>query len=221
MRNRRALSVFACAPERRGQATGCRAFCFRHTSTLLPAVATEPVNTAEKHFYVGVAQKLVCGWETMAMSCDRLELICLKEKHLSGRKEVAVNPVPGGLWSIRAFCPTRLPTLGPGVRLSLPGRTENPAGPRTLGTGFRHICYSFLPKRSYSFRKVNSSFFAEMMTTISINLGRCVLFRTTAGRCRGVFPLTRASGTFTNAVVEAQMIAVERDRLLIKICPAL
>lgn len=53
-----------------------------------------------------------------------------------------------------------------------------------------------------------------MMTTISINLGGCALFRNTAGRYRGVFPLPRASGTFTNAVVEAQMIAVERDRLL-------
>lgn len=56
-----------------GSHYGYGAFCFHHTSMLLPAVTAAPVNMAKKCFYVSVPQELVCGWETMVMNCGLRE----------------------------------------------------------------------------------------------------------------------------------------------------
>lgn len=56
-----------------GSHYGYGAFCFHHTSMLLPAITAAPVNMAKKCFYVSVPQELVCGWETMVMNCGLRE----------------------------------------------------------------------------------------------------------------------------------------------------
>lgn len=44
--------ILICMCISTGHIMGSRAFCFHHTSTLLPAVTAEPVNMAKKCFYV-------------------------------------------------------------------------------------------------------------------------------------------------------------------------
>lgn len=78
MRNRRALSVFACAPERQGQATGCRAFC-------LPPHVHAPASRRHRAREHG-GEALLCRRGTKAClwmgnhGDELLEFICLKEK---------------------------------------------------------------------------------------------------------------------------------------------
>lgn len=100
-----------------GHIMGSRAFCFHHTSTLLPAVTAEPVNMAKKCFYVSVPQELVCGWEAMVMNCGLREF---------WTDQGACSSMSAALWSLPSvfmrrrfvFLTTNTSTYLPDVLLS-------------------------------------------------------------------------------------------------------